>query len=623
MDQPRTLSRTDTAAAPPNLLPLRAAVRAYPAHPAAHAALANALLAQGLNDEALHSYDRALRLAPRDPGLHNNRGTALRALMRLDDALQAIDRALALKPDYARAHNNRGNVLRDLGRAPEALAAYQAAVHHQPDHALAWLNLGRALQNQQGHEQAAACFERAWQLAPQMPEVLGALLHARQNCADWRDLDLLQTRLRDALARGERAAQPFACLAALDDPATELRCARLHAQSWPQQQAPALWRPRGITPRRLRIAYLSADFHAHATAHLMAGLIEHHDRSRFEVRAVSFGPRDDDPQRQRLQRAFEHFDEVGHLSDLAVAEQLAAQEIDIAIDLKGYTGHSRPGILAYRPAPVQVSWLGYPGTMGAPWIDYLVADPQVLPPERHRHYSEQVITLPESYQVNDRERRIAPHTPSRAELGLPAEGLVYCCFNNIYKLTPTVFAVWLRLLHATPGSVLWLLQGNDAATRHLRGAAQQQGIDPDRLVFAPWLPHAEHLARYRAADLFLDTLPVNAHTTASDALWAGLPVLTCRGRSFASRVGASLLHALHLPELVAHDLAAYEARALQLAHTPHALGHLRARLAAHRQATPLFDTARFCRHLETAFERVWQTHVEGRAPAPLHIPALP
>jgi len=604
------------------LQPLRLAARQQPAQAATHAALAQALLAQGLHEEALHSFDRALRLAPHEAGLHNNRGTALRALQRLAEALQAFEQALALKPGYARAHNNRGNVLRDLGRADEALVAYQAAVQHQPDHALAWLNLGRALQNQQGHVQAATCFERAWQLAPQLAEVLGALLHARQNCADWRDHDTLQAQLHAALARGEPAAQPFACLAAMDDPAAQLRCAQRHAASWVAATTP-LWRAATAAPR-LRIAYLSADLHNHATAHLMAGLFEHHDRQRFEVHAYAFGPQaQNDPMRLRLLNAFEHFHEVGHLNDRAIAEQLALQPIDIAIDLKGYTGQSRPGILAHRPAPVQVSYLGYPGTLGAPWIDYLVADAQVLPTEQHPHYSEHVVTLPECYQVNDRERPIATHTPSRSELGLPAQGFVYCCFNNVYKISPTVFGVWLRLLHGTPGSVLWLLGGHEVAQLNLRAAAQAQGIDPQRLVFAPWLPNAEHLARYRAADLFLDTLPVNAHTTASDALWAGLPVLTCQGLSFAARVGASLLHTLRLPELVTHDLAAYEARALELAHSPRALGHLRARLDVHRQASPLFDTARFCRHLESAFERMWQLHASGQPPAPLQIAALP
>lgn len=628
MDRPHTLPPSDpadpSAADTANTLkPLRAAALAQPHQPAAQASLAQALLALGLHEEALRNFDRALRLAPREAGLHNNRGTALRELQRPAEALAAFERALALKPGYARAHNNRGNALRDLGRHPEALAAYQAAVEHQPEHALAWLNLGRALQHQAAHEEAASSFERAWQLAPLLPEALGALLHARQHCADWRDQSALHSQLRAALARGERAAQPFACLAALDEPALQLRCAQLQATQWPQHQAAPLRRAVKQSPARLRIAYLSADFHDHATAHLMAGLFEQHNRSRFEVRAVSFGPPRSDPMRQRLQQAFEHFDEVGTLSDAAIAQQLAQQHIHIAIDLKGYTQGMRPGILAHRPAPLQVNYLGYPGSLGAPWIDYLIADRQVLPLELHGHCSEQVVSLPECYQANDRERGIAAHTPSRASLALPAEGFVYCCFNSVYKISPAVFAVWLRLLQATPGSVLWLLQGNQTAQRNLLQAAAAQGIAAERLVFAPWLPHAEHLARYRAADLFLDTLPVNAHTTASDALWVGLPVLTCQGESFAARVGASLLHTLRLPELVTTDLAAYETRALALAQSPRALGHLRARLEAHRQATPLFDTARFCRHLEAAYETMWQTHAQGRAPSTFSVSALP
>jgi predicted O-linked N-acetylglucosamine transferase (SPINDLY family) len=370
-----------------------------------------------------------------------------------------------------------------------------------------------------------------------------------------------------------------------------------------------------VRHERVRLAYLSADFHLHATAYLMAELFERHDRARFEVFGLSWGPDDQSAMRARLKVGVDRFVDVGAMSDRQVAEWMRDQGIDIAVDLKGFTGNNRTGIFAYRGAPLQVAYLGFPGTLGAPFIDYLIADRQVVPPRLESAYSENIVRLPDCYQVNDRKRHIADETPSRADAGLPAQGFVFCSFNNSYKIRPAMFDIWMRLLRAVEGSVLWLLGDNDAAAANLRRHAAARGVDADRLVFATRLPLDRHLARHRLADLFLDNFPVNAHTTASDALWAGLPLVTLRGETFVSRVAASLLTTVGLPELITDTLADYEALALKLATTPAMLAGLRGRLAAVRLTTPLFDTDRFRRHIESAYLTIYERHLAGAPPA--------
>jgi predicted O-linked N-acetylglucosamine transferase (SPINDLY family) len=407
---------------------------------------------------------------------------------------------------------------------------------------------------------------------------------------------------------------PFTLLALTDDQALQLKCAQNYiAESL--AAAPALLRKDGRAHRdRLRIAYLSADFQAHATAYLIAELIERHDRSRFEVHAVSFGRDDGSEMRRRLVAGFDRFHDVRARGDEAAAKLIEELAIDIAIDLKGYTQDARPEILRYRPAPIQASYLGFPGTMGGDFIDYIIADAIVLPFAEQRFYPERIVHLPDCYQPNDRQRRIAEATPCRADAGLPEKGFVFCSFNNNHKITPEVFAVWMRLLGKVPQSALWLLRDNSAAEQNLRWQAQAHGVAPGRLVFADRVALDAHLARHRLADLFLDTLPYNAHTTASDALWAGLPVLTCAGESFAGRVAASLLQAIGLPELVCDSLADYEALALKLATDPAMLASLRQKLSENRATTALFDADRTRRHIEAAYRKMWDIFQAGGAP---------
>jgi protein O-GlcNAc transferase len=369
------------------------------------------------------------------------------------------------------------------------------------------------------------------------------------------------------------------------------------------------------------VAYLSADFRTHATAMLMAGVFEAHDRTRFETTAISFGADDKSPMRARLEKGFDTFIDVRTVSDADVAQRLRDAETDIVVDLKGYTQEGRPGILAYRPAPIQAQYLGYPGTMAADYVDYAIADKTVIPEDHRRYFTEQIIYLPDTYQCNDSKRAIAPRAPSRFEVGLPEKAFVFCCFNNNHKILPAVFDVWMRLLRQIDGSVLWLLQDNAAVVRNLGREAQARGIAPDRLVFAKRCLPPDHLARQRLADLFLDTLPYNAHTTCSDALWAGLPVLTVLGGSFAGRVAASLLSAIGLPELITQSLGEYEALAVKLARDRGALAAIKEKLARHRQTHPLFDTARFTRNLEAAYVGMWERHQRGARPQSFAVPS--
>lgn len=585
------------------LTPLGEAHRAAPRKGSGHR-LGYCHLALGDFEAAVRELEPEVRRYPQLINARNALGVALIRLSRREQALATFLEATRLDPASPEANSNAGSLLADLGRVNEALPYLQAAVRASPGLADAHFNLGLAYQRLKQHQQAADSLQLALDIAPRMPYALGHLVWNRIAQCRWEGIAERIASLREQVRRDGVPAMPFEFVALCDDPAELRRCAELHvARSLGARPAP-LWQGEHYRHDRIRLAYLSADFCDHATAYLMAGLFERHDRSRFETVALSYGPDDASPMRKRLGQAFERFIDVRTLSDAAAARVLRDLEIDVAVDLKGHTTDARPGILAHRPAPVQVSYLGFPGTTGTDFIDYVLADRHVLPESEQAAWSEKVVYLPECYQANDAGRAIADRTPSRAEAGLPSQGFVYCSFNNNYKITPQVFDAWMRLLRQVPASVLWVLEDNTGARGNLQRAAEARGVAPQRLVFAPRVPHAEHLARHRLADLFLDTLPYNAHTSASDALWAGLPLLTCTGNTFAGRVAGSLLHAIGLPELVTHSLAEYEALALQLAANPGRLSALRARLAANRMTAPLFDTDRFRRHLEAAYLRM-------------------
>ncbi|HEY0725965.1 MAG TPA: tetratricopeptide repeat protein, partial [Pyrinomonadaceae bacterium] len=517
-----------------------------------------ALLALKRYHEALESFERVLTLAPDDTEALTNRGVALYELRRWDDALRSHDRAVALKPDYAEAWSNRANVLLELKRRDDALASWDRALAIKPDFAEALNNRGSALRELGRDTEAIADYEKVLALAPAHEYAKGTLLHAKMHCCDWRGYSQDVANLIDEVRLNKRVAAPFELLNITDSAADQLQCARI----WVDQKYPAssftLSTGRPYRHDRIRLAYLSADLRDHAAAYLLAGLIEQHDRSRFETIAISFGADPGSKMQARLKSAFERFIDVSDKSDVEIANLLRALEIDIAVDLMGFTTRSRAGIFALRPAPVQVNYLGYPATMGADYIDYIFADHFVLPEGRESFYTEKIAWLPETFQANDRGRRISDLTPTRADAGLPEHGFVFGAFNNTNNITPDVFDIWMRLLSKVEGSVLMLLGPNETVRRNLQNHAQERGVDPSRLRFMPQIAYADHLARYKIADLFLDTFPYNAATTASDALWSGLPLLTCTGNSYAARHAGSILNAVGLPELVTHTLDDYE-----------------------------------------------------------------
>ncbi len=583
----------------------------------AHYQLALALKRQGSTEEAVASYRRAIALDDRISGAHNDLADILQAEGRLDEAVSHYRHAIRSSPGYAAAYSSLACALVRQNRLDDAADLFSKALQLQPDLADAHLNLGSLHSLRGAREQALRCFVTAAGLHPGDAAIRECVLREKQHLCDWPGIEALIASQRRAAAEGTQAISPFSLLSIPSTRAEQLACARQFAA----RQTLAVARERERTAfrfergarERLRIGYLSADLHEHATAHWMAELFELHERSQFEIIAYSYGPDDRSPMRARLMRAFDRFVEIGAFSHADAAAAIHRDRIDILVDLKGYTTHSRSGIVALRPAPVQVSFVGYPATMGAPFIDYLIGDRFVTPPEHAPDYSEKLVRVPGSYQVNDR-RRAVGRTPPRPELGLPDHGFVFCCFNQTYKILPDTFSSWMRLLSAVPGSVLWLLESNPWAASNLRREAERRGVAPDRLRFAPLLPLGEHLGRMRAADLHLDTLPYNAHTISSDALWAGLPVLTCPGDTFVARVAGSQLTAMEVPELITRSSAEYEAMALSLAVAPAALGALREKLARHRATAALFDTPSFARNLEEAFRRMWARYVAGAAP---------
>jgi protein O-GlcNAc transferase len=572
-------------------------------------ALAAALVGLERFEEGLAACDAALDVDPENPMVLGARGVALRRLGRPAEALAAHDAALAILPGFIDALCNRGLALSDLGRFDEALAAHDRACAAAPDDPRPLANRAALLILLNRPVEAGRDLERVLALDPSRPRVLGDLLHVRRLACDWRDDQALLRAVSTELRAGRPAISPFAALSAFDEPALHRTCAVLAAP--PAASAPP-W-PRRPPGGRLCVAYLSADLHDHATARLMAGLFEAHDRHRFEIIALSYGPDLGGPLRSRLDAAFARRIDVRGLSDAAVAALARDLGVDIAVDLKGYTQEGRPGILANYAAPIQVSWLGYPGTLGASYVDYVVADPVVLPPGAEADYDEAVVRLP-LYQPNDR-LTPTPSVPDRGTAGLPDNAVVFCCFNNPGKVTSEVFTAWVEILRAVPDAVLWLYAGAPGVAETLSARAGAEGIDPERLVFAAPVPHGEHLARHGLADLALDTWPYGAHTTASDALRMGVPMLTLPGESFASRVGASLLTALGLPDLIAPDSTAYAETAVRLARDRAALSEIRRRLSVAVEASAVFDPTCFAQTLEAAFETMQARHVQGLAPA--------
>jgi protein O-GlcNAc transferase len=584
------------------------AIAIQPSDAQAHSNRGNALRKLERHEAALASSAAALRLQPRNPQWHYNLGTILLDLRRFAEAARSYDAALRLDPTLPEAHYNRGIALHELTQYDEAVASHDRALANRPGFADALYCRGNSLRELKRYEAAVSSYDRAAAINPELRFLIARWYLKMQTC-DWDGFDTATAEIAAALGRGEHPSNPFFVLSLSDSASLQYSAAKSWVGRMDGRVAALPPIRRRSFSGKLKIGYFSADFRDHPVASLVAQVIELHDRKRCEVTGISIGPDTRDEMRLRMENAFDRFIDVGRKSDRDIALTAREMELDIAVDLGGHTQYSRPLAFAFRAAPLQVSFLGYPGTMGGEFIDYLVADRTTVPVESRHLYAEKIIYLPDVCLPVDARRVAQARDFSRAELGLPPEGFVYCCFNNTCKITPGVFQSWTRILKCVDGSVLWLSEGNPKSRENLRSEAAARGVDPARLIFAPRMPSlAEHLARHRMADLFLDTLPYNAHSTAVDSLLSGVPILTCVGEAFAARVAASLLRVAEMPELVTASREQYEDRAVALARNPQLMLELKTRLADRERLGRCFDVRRFTSHLEEAYERIHERY---------------
>jgi protein O-GlcNAc transferase len=568
--------------------------------------------------ESVEAYQRAISLRPDFYDAYYNLGIALQSQGEFGEAINAYMKTLSFKPDYPEAYNNIACVLMGQGRFDEAIAAFKEAVSIKPHYAECYYNIGNALSRLGKITEAIAAYKQALEQGKRFAPAEAQMLHQQQYICDFTAWDHLP-KIYSWLGTQANPASPWISLGWTDDARKQLAISKAYAKAkFKQTLLSKPERPK-LRPKRLKIGYFSADFYNHATMHLMNQIFSGHDKTQVSIFAYSYGPISQDEIHQRLVRDVDAFYDVRQMTDMGIVELARQDNLDIAIDLKGFTLDERLAPFAYGLAPVQISYLGYPGSLGVDFIDYIIADPVVIPEDQRPYYSEKVIYLPHSYQPNDDKRKIAETDTSRADFGLPENAFVLCCFNNSYKISPREFDIWMRLLNCLEGSVLWLLRTNQWVELNLSKEAEQRGINTSRLVFADKLPHSEHLARHKHADLFIDTFNINAHTTASDALWAGLPVVTKQGSQFAARVSASLLRAVGLPELIVNTEAEYEALILELARDGSKLNAIKAKLTKNRLREPLFDTKRYARHFESGLRQAYDRYFDGEEPQDIWI----
>jgi predicted O-linked N-acetylglucosamine transferase (SPINDLY family) len=599
------------------LLSYDRALAIKPDYAEAYSNVGNVLREMGRPEDALACYDIALKLAPGSAVTYNNRGNALQDMRRFDDALASYDQALAIAPAYAEACNNRGNVLQDMRCLDAALASYDQALALNPQSASAYKNRGNVLLELRRLEESLVSHEMALALKPDSDFMLGETIHTRMKLCQWKGHEEDVSKLRGLVASHQKVSSPLILQTLIDSPEDQKTCAETYANAITGHIGQLESGLKYTRHEKVRIGYFSSDFGDHPVTHLLAGLFEAHDRSRFEIYCFSLMRRGGQ-WRDRVEKACEHFIEVESRSDIEIVTLARSLEIDLAVDLNGFTTYARTGVFARRVAPVQVSYIGFLGTMGAPYIDYLIADKYLVPEEQARYYAEKIAYLP-VYQCNDDKQIISDRVFTRQEAGLPDDAFVFCSFNNNFKITPAVFATWMRILRRVPGSVLWLYANNETARKNLVEEAEKLGLEGDRLIFITHLPLEEHLSRQRLADLFLDTYPYNAGTTASNALRVGLPIITCSGSALASRVAGSVLNALGLPELVVEDFEHYEMLAVRLAEDKNLLGQTRDKLLASLQNTSLFNTEEFARSIESTFAEMYELCQQGLPPSQISI----
>jgi protein O-GlcNAc transferase len=601
---------------------LNTSIKIFPKNSLALSNLGNVL--QEIKDysKALDAYNQAIKIDPKYEEVWSNKGNLLSELKRYDEAIVHYDNALSLRPDYAEAWSNKGNLLSELKRYDDAIAHYDKALSLRPDYAEAWSSKGDALNCLRMHSESAQCYLKALNFSFEDRYFPGKVHHQMMLDSNWFNYEKNVHDISVLIYEGRMASDPFGLQGIVDNEEILKKCAEIYSHDkFPSMDN--LSKSLQYKHNKIRIGYLCGEFRSQATSTLMTGVWSLHDKSKFEIFAFDAGWHDESDYRQRIDKAFDNIFGISKISDLEVVKLIQENEIDILVNLNGFFGEVRQQVFSYKPAPIQVNYLGFPGTIGIDYMDYIVGDKVVIPEDSKKYYSEKVVYLANSYQANDNQKKISDKQFTRLELGLPESGFVFCCFNNNYKINPAVFDVWMRILSLVEGSVLWLLIDNAVAKENLIKEAAARGIASSRLVFADRMPLPEHLARHRQADLFLDTLPYNAHTTASDALWAGLPLLTLVGSSFAGRVAASLLTAIGLPELITTTKEDYQGLAVELATNPQKLDAIKQKLAENRLTTPLFDTPRFTKDLEAAYIKMYERFQNDLQPDHIYNTKLP
>ena len=607
-----------------------------------------------MHDEAIGTYQKVLKINPNFPEMYYNIGLAQQAKGSGIDAIDSYKKAIFLKPDYVEAYTDLGNALRDHYKLEDAIISYKKAIEINPSYAQVYNNLGALLLEKGLFDEAVSYCEKALninqnifdahfnigtakveqekkldsiesftsalKINPDYQMARCMRYHQQSHVCNWKDMAKEHSKVEN-LGLEEIHVEPWAMLALEDAPDKHFIRSKLFAKN-NFKQSPLSFSPSQKSKGdRIRLGYFSADFHNHATMYLFAKVMECHDTQNFEVFAYSFGPDSKDEMRLRLVSSVDYFNDVKDMSDLDIALLAREHEIDIAIDLKGYTTNGKSGIFAFRAAPIQINFLGYPGTMGADFIDYIIADKVVIPSEQEHNYGEKIIFMPNSYLPNRNDRNISKKILKKSDLGLPENGFIFCCFNSNYKITAKEFDIWVRLLKANDNSVLWLLNSNKWARENLQNEVQERGLDPNKLVFADFISQDEHLARLKFADLFLDTFNVNAHTTAGDALWVGVPVITKSGKGFAARVAASLLTTLDLTELITKTEQEYEDLIMDLVRKPKLLSDIKVKLSKKRLTSPLFNSELFAKHLEESYQMVFKRYFNGKSPQTMVIPS--
>lgn len=624
---------------------------AIPSNPGIIYYLGVAASLQGRKEQAINIYDRVIRLHPQFVEAYNNKGLDLNSLGRHQEASEQFKKAIQIRSDFVEAYQNLGvafnslcryedavtqflSVLRfrpnssdaltsmgrslaELNRHDEALSALFKAIEINPVDAKAFKNIGRLYSDAKLYDKSIDAYSKALAIDSDLEWTMGDFMHVQTKICDWRGYDQSVKNLARLIETGKKSTSPFPSLGFFDSAILQRKASEIYiSHKYP------IWRQKRMhSPKkpRTRVGYISGDFGDHAVAYLMSGVIESHDRSRVEVYGFDIGNLGQSAARTRIVSAFDKHYELSTLSDPQAIELIRGLQIDIIVDLTGHTKGARTTILANCPAPIQVNYLGYPGTMGAPYIDYIIGDSTLIPKELQHGYTEKIAYLPDCFQANDSSRTIAP-AQTRASFGLDESSFVYGCFNQCVKFTPEVFSVWLSILKQVPNSVLWLIEESELQVQNLRKFAEENGVSSHRLIFTGKLPYAEHLARYALMDVALDTMPFNGGTTTSDALWGCAPVLTCIGETFAGRMTASLLNAIGLPELITQSLGEYESLAVELGTNPEKLAAIQKKLRDNRSMTPLFNTVRFTRNLENAYEKMLARHQEGLPPDHIYVP---